>query len=310
MANPGDGRFSVIKKVSVYSIFVIELLFLFKTAFDFVESKKYFMLSKDFAIPFVLILLFTLWTVSLISHTIEKKWEIFISPSIILLLSFIFLNQFRTREALIVSALVSLYYLYQLKRTRSLTESFLKINVRHSNRPVTKGFLFIISVIISIAVFLMSENMPSLNVGKWAADLAGKPIEEAVKKEFEKEVPEDISSISLKSLQESNPQVFAVLNSFGINEIPASIPTSEDISESVTGTIKKSISDQVNKVVEPYRKLFNPAVALLVFGLLQIFNSLTYFLYSNSVSLVFLFLRKTKLVNLDKIPTEKEILKF
>jgi len=310
MENPKEVNIRSIKKILIYLVLALEMFLLFKVSANFVQNQKYFGLSKDFVIPFVIILLFSLWTLSLISLTIEKKWEIFLSPIIIFLSSFIFMSQFKIGEALIGAFSVSLYYLLQLTKTLSLNSNILKINIRHSSRPVARGFLFIVSVIISLAVFLMSKNMETLDVGKWAADIAGKPIEDAVKKEYEKEVPEDIRSVNLQSLQESNPQFFAVLNSFGINEIPANIPTSENISESVSGTIKKSISDQVNQVVEPYRKFFNPAIALLVFGLLQIYNSVTFFIFSITVSLVFTILKKTKLIKIQKVPTEKEVLRI
>jgi len=310
MENPKEVNIRSIKKILIYLVLALEMFLLFKVSANFVQNQKYFGLSKDFVIPFVIILLFSLWTLSLISLTIEKKWEIFLSPIIIFLSSFIFMSQFKIGEALIGAFSVSLYYLLQLTKTLSLNSNILKINIRHSSRPVARGFLFIVSVIISLAVFLMSKNMETLDVGKWAADIAGKPIEDAVKKEYEKEVPEDIRSVNLQSLQESNPQFFAVLNSFGINEIPANIPTSENITESVTGTIKSSISNQVNKAIEPYRKFFNPAIALLVFGLLQIYNSVTFFIFSITVSLVFTILKKTKLIKIQKVPTEKEVLRI
>jgi len=196
MENPIKGSGRIIKKIFIYFLLVVEMILVYKVSTDFVSSQKYFSLSKDFAIPFVLIMLFSLWTISIISQTIEKKWEIFISFSIILFSSFIFMSQFKIGEALIGAFSVSLYYLLQLTKTLSLNSNILKINIRHSSRPVARGFLFIVSVIISLAVFLMSKNMETLDVGKWAADIAGKPIEDAVKKEYEKEVPEDIRSVN------------------------------------------------------------------------------------------------------------------
>ena len=310
MENPEKGTFSLVKKSFLYVIFVIELIFLFKVSFDFVESEKYFSLSKNFAIPYVLILILSLLTVSLISLTIEKKWEIFLSPALILISSFIFLKTSQGIEKLLGLILFSLYFLYEQERSDFLTKGFLKINTRHSARPVTKGFLLTISAIISLAVYLNSHNVQSLDVGKWAADIAEKPIEDAVKKESEKEVPEDINNLNLQSLKESNPQIFSVLNSFGINELPINIPTSEKISDNITGTVKKSISDQVNKTVEPYRKFFSPTLALLVFGILQMYHTIAYFIFSILSPPFLLLLRKLKFIKIEKIPTEQEILKL
>lgn len=310
MENPVKGGFGMVKKIFLYAFFIVELILLFTVALKFVESEKYFSLSKNFSIPYVLILILSLLTVSLISLSTKKKLEIIILPAIILFSSFIFLNRYKFGEALLGSVLFSLYFLYQQRRSDILTKGFLKINTRHSARPVTKGFLFTVSAIISLAVYLNSNNIQSLDVGKWAADIAEKPIEEAVKKEAEKEVPEDINNLNLQSLRQSNPQIFSVLNSFGINEIPINIPTSENISENIAGTIKKSISDQVNKSIEPYRKFFGPTLALLVFGMLQIYNTIAYFIYSSLSPLFLLLLRKIKFIKIEKIPTEQEIFKL
>jgi len=310
MENPTKGIFSFVKKASLYVVFIIKLIFLFRISLDFVESEKYFSLSKNFAIPYVLTLVFSLLTISLISITIERKWEIFLSPVIVFFSSFIFLNTSKSIEALLGSILFSLYFLYEQEKSDFLTKGFLKINTRHSARPVNKGFLLTISAIISLAVYLNSNNIQSLDVGKWAADIAEKPIEEAVKKEAEKEVPEDINNLNLQSLKQSNPQIFSVLNSFGIDEIPINIPTSENISNNVTGTVKKAISDRVNETVEPYRKFFSPTLALLVFGILQMYHTIAYFIFSIISAPFFFLLRKLKFINIEKIPTEKEVIKL
>ena len=310
MENPTRGSFSFVKKASLYVVFIIELIFLFRISLDFVESEKYFSLSKNFAIPYVLILIFSLLTISLISLTIEKKWEILLSPVIIFFSSFIFLNTSKSIEALLCSILFSLYFLYEQEKSDFLTKGFLKINISHSARPVNKGFLLTISAIISLAVYLNSNNIQSLDVGKWAADIAEKPIEDAVKKESEKQIPENINNINLQSLRESNPKIFSVLSSFGINDLPIKIPASENISENIAGTIKKSISDQVNKSIEPYRKFLGPTLALLVFGMLQIYHTIAYFIYSSLSPLFLLLLRKLKFIRIEKIPTEQEIFKL
>lgn len=310
MENPEKGSFRLVKKSLLYVVFFIELIFLFKISFDFVESEKYFSLTKNFAVPYTLILILLLLTVSLISLTTGKKWEILLSSALIFISSFIFLNRYKIGEALIGLFLFSLYFLYEQERSDFLTKGFLKINTRHSARPVTKGFLLTISGVISLAVYLNSQSIQSLDVGKWAANIAEKPIEDAIKKESEKQTPEDINNINLQSLRESNPQIFSVLNSFGINEIPINIPTSEDISNNVTSTIKKSISDQVNKTVEPYRKFFSPTLALLVFGTLQIYHTIAYFIFSSLSPLFLLLLRKLKFINIQKIPTEQEVIKL
>ncbi|MBW6441374.1 hypothetical protein K0B04_00490 [Patescibacteria group bacterium] len=220
------------------------------------------------------------------------------------------MTKFKTEEAIVGSVFSFLYFLFSIQRTNSISKSLIKIRIRYSGRSATKGFLLIISVITALSVFLMSENISSINVGEWAADIVEKPVKEAVEKEYEKQVAEEITSLNLESLKESNPQVAAVLNSFGITELPANISLPESTTESVTGTIKNSISTQINNVVEPYKNLFSPTLALLVFGILQIYNSVIYFIYTNTIFLILVLLKKFGLIHVKTIPVEKEILEL
>lgn len=310
MENPEKGSFSLVKKISLYVIFSLVLLSLFVVASAFVENQKYFSLSRNFSISYLLILVTSLLTISLISQTLENKWEIFVSPIMILVTSFFFLSQYKITTALLGSMLCSIYFILQFKRTLSLKDSLLRINIKQSGRPVGKGLLLTISAVISLAVFLNSKNLNSLDLGKIAADIAGKSIEEAIKKEYEKETPGDVQSIDIKSLQESNPQIFSILNSFGINNLPVDIPTSNSVSKDIAGTIKKGISQKVNEAVEPYRNFFGPTLALLVFGTLQIYGSVAYLIFSIISGPFLLLLKKLKFINIQKVQTEKEVIKI
>jgi hypothetical protein len=310
MENGKTDNISVIKKVAVHLVFVAELFFLFTVIKDFVNSQKYFSLSPDFAVPFALILLITLWTIGVIAQTLNKKWEIFVSPAILFISSFIFLSRFKIAEAIIGAVITSLYFLYTIQITKGVNQNLIKTRVRYSGKFAAKGFLLAISVITAISVFLTSKNLSSLDVGDWAADMMEKPLKEAVEKEFEKENPEQIKSLDLDSLKESNPQIAAVLNSFGINEIPANISLPENTKDSIIGTVKNSISSQVNKTVEPYRVFFNPTLALLVFGALQIYNYVIYFVYSNTVAIIIAILKKLGFIKIRTETIEKEFLRL
>lgn len=308
MENAGLDKNSIIKKSFLYVVFVVEIIFLFTAVEGFVKNQRYFSLSPDFAIPFALISLLTLWTIGVFSQTLNKKWEILIAPAILFISSFVFLSKFKIIEALLGATLISLYLLYSIQRTKDLSESLVKVKIRYSGKNVAKGFLLAVSALTALSVYLTSANVSSLDIGKWAADMMEKPLKDAVEKEYEKETPEEIKSLNLNSLKESSPQIVAVLNSFGINEMPANIALPESTTESITGTIKNSISSQVNKAIEPYKKFLNPTLALLVFGLLQIYNSVIYFIYSNTISIFVAFLKKTGFLKIKTVTVEKEIL--
>ncbi len=300
----------LLKKVILYVFFLIEMILLYKIVQPFVESKKYFSISPDFSVPFLLIMIFSMWTISLISQTFTKKWEIFLTSVIFLITSFLFLIQFRFLEALIGSVIFSLFLFLEVGRTKMLAEENLSIRMRYSSRPATKAYLLAVSAVISLSIFLMSEHISSIDVGEEVANIVHKPVQEAVNKEYEDTVDKNINTSKINSFTQSNSQFSEVLKSLGITDIPSNLPLSENVKESVVGSIKDGISSRVNKIVEPYRKFFSPTLAILVFGLLQIYNTIAYFVYSNTIYLILFILRRTKFVTVEKVPAEREVLKF
>lgn len=306
MNTPEKGIGVYVKKSILYGLFTVFNILLFITAEKFVQSQKYFSLTRNFSIPYLIILLILLIASVLVSQAIQNKLEALFMPIIFLSLSFIFLFKYGVFEAFLGSFLPSLYWYFQLLRSKSLSDNSLKIDLKHNARPVIKAFLLSVSAIISIAVMLSKKNAESVNVGEWATKIAEKPIQQAIKNEEEKTIPEDIKSLNLQSIQVSNPQLFSVLNSFGVSEIPINFPSSEGITNNVTDAIKKSMSEQINKLVEPYRKYLAPTLALLVFGTLQIYGSIVYFIYTIiSKTLLFLLL-KVKFIDIQKVPVEQE----
>ena len=302
--------FYLLKKFSVYVLFLVEMVLLYKVVQPFIESRKYFSISPDFSIPFLLIMIVSMWTISLISQTFNKKWEVLLTSAIFLGTSFLFLVQFRLVEALVGSFVSSIFLFLELGRTKILADDNLSIRMRYSSRPATKGYLLAVSAIISLSVFLMSEHVSSIDIGEEVANIVHKPLQEAVDKEYQDTVDKNIETTKLNSFTQSNSQFSEVLKSLGIIDLTSNLPLSGNVKESVVGSIKDGISSRVNKVVEPYRKFFSPTFAILVFGLLQIYNTIAYFVYSNTIYLILFILRKTKFVTVEKVPAEKEVLKF
>lgn len=298
----------LIKRNIIYIILGVEMFFLFKTLGEFSQKQKYFSLSSEFAIPYACISVLSLWTISLISQTVNRKWKVILPPLIMFITSLIFFNS--DTEIVIGSAIASLYFLYKFQVSKDLSDSLIKAKLTFSGKSAVKGFLFAISFITAFSIYLSSGDSYSFDVGEWVSNIMEQPIKEAVQKEYEKQTPEEITSLNLDSVKESNPQVAAVLNSFGITELPTNINLPTDNQESIIGMIKSSISSQINKAVEPYKRFFGSALAMLVFGLLQIYNYIVYFVYSNTIGIIVFILKKIKILKLEKITTEKEVFRF
>ena len=306
MSNIVSVGLAQIKKTLLYALFVIEMAVLYKLMHGFVTEGEYFSLSSKFATSYLLTLLITMWTVAILSQVIRSKWEAFLMSLIIMVYAFVLLNNFRMLEAIIGSSVSGLFFIYQLYRVKDVSSDHISIKMRYSSRPATKGFMFITSVIVSLSVFLMSEHDFTINVGDRVAEIVEKPVNQAVKKEYEK-IPANIDTTQVEA---QSSQILTVLHSLGINDMPSISSLSESTSEGITGSIKKSISNQINSALEPYREFFSPTLALLVFGLFQIYNTIAYIFYSLTIPLVTKILRKTKFVQIEKVQVEKEVLKI
>jgi len=306
MEKTTGAQLTILKKAVLHVLFIIETFFIFKTLSTFVESKNYLSVARELAIPLLIVTLFSLWTLAVISQTMQKKQEIFVLPVIMFFSSFIFLAKFKTLDTVVGALLSFLYFAYQIRRTYFVKESLLKIDITQSARHITKGFLFTTAFVTALSVFLISKDFPTIDVGQKVANIAEKPIKRAVEKEYEDKLPTNTGSFNFSS----NSQISNVLESLGIKDIPTGIPTSEKVSDSVVGGIKNSISSQVNKAVEPYKDFLNPTLALLVFGMLQLYNFIAYAIYSATISLIFLFLKKTRVVEIEKTMVEKEVVKL
>ena len=305
-----------LKKVLLFSLFTLEMALLSKVILNFVYTQKYFSLSPDFAIPFLILLIVILWTINLIVITTHQKPETFILPVLFFIFAFFLLNQSKIIESLLLSFIFSLYFLYKITRTKKFEENLLKVKTSYSGRYASKGFLLALNGIIAIKVLFTSENANLPDIEKWAVDTTENQIRK-IEEEYKNENPKSQETLDLNSLEKTNPELSAVLKSLGITDssilkLPeeTSYTSTEEIDKSITKNLSNSLYLQIDKILEPYKKYFRPALAVLVFGLLQIYGAISYFIYSITIDLILRLLLKFKVIGIEKIQTEKEIFKI
>ncbi|HOV97702.1 MAG TPA: hypothetical protein PLW49_01650 [bacterium] len=305
-----------LKKVLLFSLFTLEMALLSKVILNFVYTQKYFSLSPDFAIPFLILLIVILWTINLIVITTHQKPETFILPVLFFIFAFFLLNQSKIIESLLLSLIFSLYFLYKITRTKKFEENLLKVKTSYSGRYASKGFLLALNGIIAIKVLFTSENANLPDIEKWAVDTTENQIEK-IEEEYKNENPRSQETLDLSSLEKTNPELSAVLKSLGITDSSilklseeTSYTSTEEIDKSITKNLSNSLYLQIDKILEPYKKYFRPALAVLVFGLLQIYGAIAYFIYSITIDLILRLLLKFKIIGIEKIQTEKEIFKI
>ena len=302
-----------LKKILFFAVFTLEMALLSKVILNFVYTQKYFSLSSDFAIPFLILLIITLWTINLIVLTTHQKLETFILPILFFIFAFFLLNRSKIIESLLLSLIFSLYFLYKITRTKKLEENLLKAKTSYSGRYASKGFLLALNGIIAIKVLFTSENANLPDIGKWSVDTTENQIRK-IEEEYKNENPGSQETLDLSSLEKTNPELSAVLKSLGITDssilkLPeeASRTSAEETDKSIAKNLSNSLYLQIDRILEPYKKYFRPALAVLVFGLLQIYGAIAYFIYSITIDLILRLLLKFKIIGIKKIQMEKEI---
>jgi len=305
-----------LKKILFFAVFTLEMALLSKVILNFVYTQKYFSLSSDFAIPFLILLIITLWTINLIVLTTHQKLETFILPILFFIFAFFLLNRSKIIESLLLSLIFSLYFLYKITRTKKLEENLLKAKTSYSGRYASKGFLLALNGIIAIKVLFTSENANLPDIGKWAVDTTENQIRK-IEEEYKNENPRSQETLDLSSLEKTNPELSAVLKSLGITDssilkLPeeASRTSAEETDKSIAKNLSNSLYLQIDRILEPYKKYFRPALAVLVFGLLQIYGAIAYFIYSITIDLILRLLLKSKIIGIEKMQMEKEIFKI
>jgi len=305
-----------LKKVLFFAVFTLEMASLSKVVLNFVYTQRYFSLSPDFAISFLILLIVTLWTINLIVITTHQRHETFILPVLFFIFAFFLLNQSKIIESLLLSLVFSLYFLYKITRTKKFEENLLKVKTIYSGRYASKGFLLALNGIIAIKVLFTSENANLPDIEKWAVNTTENQIRK-IEEEYKNENPKSQETLDLSSLEKTNPELSAVLKSLGITDssilkLPEEISytSTEEIDKSITKNLSNSLYLQIDKILEPYKKYFRPALAVLVFGLLQIYGAISYFIYSITIDLILRLLLKFKVIGIEKIQTEKEIFKI
>ena len=312
-----SNRVSLIKKISLYVLFVVFVVLLFNTTAKFAESRQYFSIAKPFSVYLIVYLFLSVCVLSIISETFDKKREIVFLPAILYIISFVFLSKYKVQEALLVSSIICLVFLYGVRRTYYLRENLLVLKIRHSARTSVTMFFFSVGLFAAFSTLLVSEHVNSIDVGQRVADITEKPIKNVVMMSYEDQLKRNVDEVGQNTTGASSSQLMTVLKSLGVTNMISSLTTPEDkksIQESagngLSASIKNVIAEKTNSFLLPYRKFFSPTLAVLVFGIFQIYAWIAYVLYSQFIGLLLVILKKTGFVKIEKVPAEREILKF
>lgn len=296
---------ATIIKFSILSIslFVEAVVFL-NEVIAYINLHDYFSISLEFSIKIVLLMLLTVYTLSLTIGAWSSWWQHLITTTVLVTAIFITLIKYDLTYALIISAISFLLLTYDNLKSYRIKKLLIKFDPMMILRFSTKGVLFIFSVVAGILLILNANGLNGINVGKKIAEVASDPLKSFVQKNVENQISQQLLPLKANGIDLEDPTIKQTLQQSGI------VYESLDLvarPENVSKDIPQIIENQVNNFLEPYKNLFYPVMALLVFGLFQLYASITYWVYMATIKPLFYILIKTKFLKIEKVPAEQEI---
>jgi Tfp pilus assembly protein PilZ len=294
----------VIKKVILYVIFSLSLISLILISQNLIQKESFFLPTKTFIIPFILIMLVLMWVVSIISLTVNDK-ELAILVLIYFLISsgIIVLTH---PQYLVGPVITLLLVLSGLTMSKKLKEDLIKVNIIKISKPTIKNLRVSVSILISIMLLFSYSKTPAseINIGEKVVEIVGPSIDKLVEQEAASIVVEQQDTESI-----INPNISSILSNLGMSQDVA-VDTPYQIKNSVTHEIKEGIksqvSKQINRRVEPYKDLLFPAIVILSFFTIQIYSYISYLIYLLTINIILEVLKRSGFLKSEIKQVEKE----
>ncbi|MFC1622223.1 hypothetical protein ACFL13_02490 [Patescibacteria group bacterium] len=287
-----------IKSSILSALLFFESLIVTKLALKFTSTHNYFVPSKELLISFGLAFLALLLTNALMVGT-WGKWQQFVFVSLSIALG-VFVSIYTTNPtyAVILSAGIFLFVSFDLILASQLKKQFIKFKPRLVLRITSKGILFSYSLITAALVIVVSGKEPKIDVGEKAGEFASKYFTNLLNKKVSEQVNEqtqdNLATFGLDPVEVTKFNSNPLIQNIGIPEID----------------LRETIRNEINKVVEPYKRLVNPIMSVVAFGVVQLIGLITYPIYALLVEPMLSLAKKLGLLRVSTVTVEKEELHF
>jgi len=274
----------------------------------YINSQKFFSPSVHFMVLMTVLMLLIIVTHALIVGAWDR-WEQFVfGPISISLGLFIVTFPINSAYAVVIFSLSYVLLFYEVILASQLKRQMLVFNPRLILKFTSKGIVLIYSLSAAILVIVTAGKQPDFNVGNKVGEFVDIYFTTQINSKINTQVQDSLS-----------PEQMERLSAFGLDptkfnysdgtETPYVIENMANVSIPEL-SLKNTVANEVNKLVDPYKKFVNPIMAIMVFGLIQFLGTIAYLFYSLSIDFVFWVAKKMNLFVIEKVPAEQEILHF
>ncbi len=168
-------------------------------------------------------------------------------------------------------------------------------------RFAVRGIFLAFSILAGLMIILNASNVRQIDFGQLIANVAEKPLKSTVNSQLQQTI--ERQTIYSGYTEE---EVQQLLSEYGIEAGTETGTVPEELNIDVEGMIKQ----QVNSLIEPYKEFVRPLIAVLVFGLFQIYATVSYVVYTLLVGAVVVVAKKIGILHELIETVEKKDLRF
>jgi hypothetical protein len=294
-----------VKTVSLSILLFFESFFLIATINGFIKSQKYFSPPIEVLLT-ILVLIYLLIVTNALLAGCWGKWEQYVFPTVPIILGIIMVTYtINSAYAIVVATITFLILAYEMFLASQLKRQLIVFNPRWILRFASKGIVLSFSIATAVLVVVSAGKEPDINVGGFVGDFVDQYLSSMINQEVNRQVESELT-----------PEQITRLRALGLDPAEFTYTSETDIFEKIPQlqtpqlSLKDTVTQEVNKLVEPYKRFIHPIIAILMFGLLQFVGTLAFILYSLTVEIIFWAAKKTGFLKIEKVPTEQEVLHF
>jgi hypothetical protein len=259
-------------KAGILATFILlQSFYLSQLIIGFVRDSDIFSVTLNFSIQVVLLMLLIIYTFALTIGGWKKYDQYVIILLPVTIAVFLSTMLISTTYATIITLIFALLLAYDIYKSTKLKNLLLKPEPKMILRFSTRGLLFLFSIMGGVLVLLNVSGMRTINVGQMVGEFVAEPLQNIVESQVTPEAR-----------------------------------------EYTTGTInyREVTENQINTLIRPYTNFVNPIIALLTFGLFQLYASVAYIIYILTIDILFWIAKRLKFFTIETTTVEQEQLKF
>ncbi|KKS31774.1 hypothetical protein A2380_01670 [candidate division WWE3 bacterium RIFOXYB1_FULL_43_24] len=276
-----------------------ETFFLTTLINGFVSKGDFFNISVPFSLQVVGIMTLIILTFALTIGAWDVWYFNIMTPLAIAAGIMVPLLSTSTTYALIIGGVAFILMAAESYRSYRIKRLLIKFEALLVLRFAVRGILLVFSILAGLIIILNASNVKEIDFGQLIAEVAEKPIKSTVNSQLQQ-------TIERQTLYSgySPEEVQKLLDEYGIEAGTGTETITNDLD------IKSMIQTQVNDLIAPYKELVRPLIAILVFGLFQLYAAVSYAIYSLLVGLIIAIAKKTGLLKIVTETVEKQDLQF